>query len=137
VARNSWLNPSSTATTVREAGVSVPTVCAAYQNKTGLVRALADSADLPRMLDELEAVPDPERHLTAMAGYDRRLFERSGDLIALVREAGRTQPELADLYHRARRQADVYTTLTAERRWSGERTELWWGEVLAREPLHQ
>jgi AcrR family transcriptional regulator len=93
-----------------EAGVSVPTVYSAYQNKTGLVWALADAAglpaDLPRMLEELEAAPDPGAQLAAMAGFDRRLFERSGDLIALVREAGRTEPELADLYRRARRQAD-------------------------------
>ena len=42
----------------REAGVSVPTVYAAYGNKTGLVRAVADAADLSadtsRMLTELE-----------------------------------------------------------------------------------
>jgi AcrR family transcriptional regulator len=156
------------ATTVRDvaraAGVSVPTVYAAYQNKTGLVRALADAADLsahlPRMLDEL----------AAMAAYDRRLFERAGDLIALVREAGRTEPELAAAYGHARRQADqtrvqvfsswpagtlrpgldvpgavdvyaalcnidVYATLTVERAWSPERVERWWGEALARELL--
>jgi TetR/AcrR family transcriptional regulator, regulator of cefoperazone and chloramphenicol sensitivity len=102
------------ATTVRdvarEAGVSVPTVYAAYQNKTGLIWALADSADLaagmPQMLDELEASAEPQRHLAAMSGYDRRLFERAGDLIALVREAGRTESEFAAFYQQARRQAD-------------------------------
>ncbi|MUL41089.1 TetR/AcrR family transcriptional regulator [Streptomonospora sp. PA3] len=103
------------ATTVRdvarEAGVSVPTVYAAYRNKTGLVWALADAADLtadlPRMIGELEAAADPGQQLAAMAGYDRRLFERSGDLIALVREAGRTEPELAALYDQGRRKADL------------------------------
>lgn len=102
------------ATTVREvareAGVSVPTVYAAYHNKAGLVRALVDAADLaadlPRMLAELEAAAGPEPQLAALAGYDRRLFERAGDLIALVRDAGRTEPELATLYADARRQAD-------------------------------
>ncbi|GAB3440027.1 TetR/AcrR family transcriptional regulator [Actinophytocola sediminis] len=101
-------------TTVRDvaraAGVSVPTVYAAYQNKTGLVWALAEaadlSADLPRMVDELEATADPRQNLAAMAGYDRRVFERAGDLIALVRDAGRTEPELADFYLQARRKAD-------------------------------
>jgi TetR/AcrR family transcriptional regulator, regulator of cefoperazone and chloramphenicol sensitivity len=113
-ARRLFVSQGWAATTVRdvarEAGVSVPTVYAAYRNKTGLVWALADaadlSADLPRMLAELEASPDPERHLAAMAAYDRRLFERAGDLIALVREAGRTEPELAAFYQQARRQAD-------------------------------
>jgi AcrR family transcriptional regulator len=113
-ARRLFVSQGWAATTVRdvarEAGVSVPTVYATYHNKTGLVWALADaadlSADLPQMLDELEASPDPERQLAAMAAYDRRLFERAGDLIMLVREAGRTEAELADLYRQARRQAD-------------------------------
>lgn len=95
----------------RDAGVSVPTVYAAYGNKTGLVQALADAADLSadasRMLAELEApAAGPERQLAAMAGYDRRLFERAGDVIALVREAGRTEPELATLYAEGRRRGD-------------------------------
>ncbi|MFE0153648.1 TetR family transcriptional regulator [Nonomuraea sp. NPDC059007] len=63
----------------REAGVAVPTVYAAYQNKAGLVWALADAADLaadlPQAIDELEATTDPRRHLAAMAGYDRRLSD--------------------------------------------------------------
>ncbi|GAA3012834.1 helix-turn-helix domain-containing protein [Streptosporangium longisporum] len=103
------------ATTVREvaqeAGVSVPTVYAAYGNKAGLTRALADAADLsadvPRMLEELETfAKDPRRQLAAMAAYDRRLFERAGDVIALVREAARTEPELATAYHDGRRRGD-------------------------------
>lgn len=113
-ARRLFVSQGWAATTVRdvarEAGVSAPTVYAAYRNKTGLVWALVDAADLaadlPRMLDELDATSDPERQLAAMAGYDRRLFERSGDLIALVREAGRTEPKLAEVYHQTRRQAD-------------------------------
>ncbi|MFD5177219.1 TetR/AcrR family transcriptional regulator [Nocardia sp. NPDC058379] len=103
------------ATTVREvareAGVSVPTVYSAYGSKTGLVQAIVDAADLsadgPRMLAELDAAAgDPPRQLAAMAGYDRRLFERAADVIALVREAGRTEPELATTYRDARRRAD-------------------------------
>lgn len=113
-ARRLFVTRGWAATTVKDvaqaAGVSVPTVYAAYQNKTGLVWALAEAADLtadlPRMVDELEATADPRLHLAAMAGYDRRVFERAGDLITLVREAGRTEPELADLYPRARRKAD-------------------------------
>ncbi|MGK8507303.1 TetR/AcrR family transcriptional regulator [Nocardia asiatica] len=94
----------------REAGVSVPTVYAAYGNKKGLIWALVDAADMsgdmPRQLAELEACLAPEQQLAAMAGYDRRLFERAGDLIALVRESGRTEPELATLYAQAREVAD-------------------------------
>lgn len=102
------------ATTVREvaraAGVSVPTVYAVYGNKAGLTRALADAADLsgdlPRMIAELETAAGPAAQLAAMAGYDRRLFEGAGDVIALLREAGRAEPELAREYRDGRRRAD-------------------------------
>ncbi|MDQ1022041.1 TetR/AcrR family transcriptional regulator [Streptomyces afghaniensis] len=104
-----------TATTVRdvarEAGVSVPTVYAAYGNKTGLTRALADAADLsadvPQLIAELESpTTDPARQLAAMARYDRRLYERAGEVITLVREAGRSEPELATLYQDSRVRGD-------------------------------
>lgn len=95
----------------REAGVSVPTVYAAYGNKTGLARAVADSADLsadaPQMLAALEAASaDPDRQLAAMAAYDRRLFERAGDIIIVMREAGRSEPELATVYSDGRKRGD-------------------------------
>jgi TetR/AcrR family transcriptional regulator, regulator of cefoperazone and chloramphenicol sensitivity len=101
------------ATTIRavaqEAGVSVPTVYAAYGDKAGLVRALAESADLVadglRQAAELETA-EPAGQLAAMAAYDRRLFERAGDLIALIREAARTEPELASAYLDGRRRGD-------------------------------
>ncbi|MEV0353874.1 helix-turn-helix domain-containing protein [Nonomuraea sp. NPDC050680] len=114
-ARRLFVSQGWAATTVRdvarEAGVSVPTVYAAYGNKAGLTQALADAADLSadvsQQLAELEAAAsDPRRQLAAMAAYDRRLFERAGDVIALVREAGRTEPELAALYRDARRRGD-------------------------------
>ncbi|MGX5207130.1 TetR/AcrR family transcriptional regulator [Streptomyces violaceus] len=103
------------ATTVRdvarEAGVSVPTVYAAYGNKSGLTWALADvadlSADVPQLVVELESpATDPALQLAAMAGYDRRLYERAGDIITLIREAGRSEPELATLYHDSRIRGD-------------------------------
>ncbi|MET0233338.1 MAG: helix-turn-helix domain-containing protein [Kibdelosporangium sp.] len=171
-ARRLFVEQGWAATTVRDvaraAGVSVPTVYAAYSNKTGLAMALADAADLtadaPRMLDELEASA-PRQQLAAMAGYDRRLFERAGDIIKLVRDAG---PELAAMYLKARRRGDdtriqvfsswpghvlrhdvktsvdvyaavcnvdVYTTLTTEREWEPDRIEQWWSDMLARELL--
>jgi AcrR family transcriptional regulator len=114
-ARRLFVAQGWAATTVREvareAGVSVPTVYAAYGNKAGLTRALADAADLAadasRLLEELEAsATAPERQLAAMAAYDRRLFERAGDIITLVREAARTEPELATTYHDGRKRGD-------------------------------
>ncbi|MET8796419.1 helix-turn-helix domain-containing protein [Nocardia sp. NPDC004568] len=101
--------PTTVREVAQEAGVSVPTVYAAYGNKTGLVWALVEAADLPadpgRLLGELESA-GPAQQLAAMAGYDRRLFESSGDLIGLIREAGRTEADLATLYTRVRRAAD-------------------------------
>ncbi|MET7670513.1 TetR/AcrR family transcriptional regulator [Micromonospora luteifusca] len=114
-ARRLFLSRGWAATTVRdvarEAGVSVPTVYAVYGNKTGLIQALVDAANIaadpPQSLAELEgAGNDPVRQLAAMAGYDRRLFERAGDVIALVREAGRTEPALATAYRDGRQQGD-------------------------------
>jgi AcrR family transcriptional regulator len=114
-ARRLFVGQGWAATTVRdvarEAGVSVPTVYAAYRNKTGLALALVDAADLgadlPRQIEELE-IADPPGQLKAMAGYDRRLFERAGDVITLVRDAGRVEPELATVYRDARRRADEF-----------------------------
>ena len=112
-ARRLFVSHGWAATTVRdvarEAGVSVPTVYAAYRNKAGLAQALAEAADTAadplRMLAELEE-SDPRRQLDAMAAFDRRLFERAGDVIALVREAGRTVPDLAAVYREGRRRGD-------------------------------
>lgn len=104
------------ATTVRDvalkAGVAIPTVYAAYGNKAGLIWAVADAADLtadvPRMLAALEdSAGDPGAQLGAMAAYDRRLFEQAGDVITLVRDAGRADPELATAYGDARRRGDA------------------------------
>jgi AcrR family transcriptional regulator len=115
-ARRLFVAQGWAATTVREvaeaAGVSVPTVYAAYGNKAGLTRALADAADLsadaPRMLADLaDTADDPAGQLAAMAGYDQRLFEHAGDLINLAREAGRTDPEFAALYRDGRRAGDL------------------------------
>jgi TetR/AcrR family transcriptional regulator, regulator of cefoperazone and chloramphenicol sensitivity len=114
-ARRLFVSHGWAATTMRdvasEAGVSVPTVYAAYQNKTGLALALADAADLsadvPQLIAQLEAtVADPARQLAAMAAFDRRLFERASDVIMLMREAARTEPQLAATYRSARRRAD-------------------------------
>src|SRR5687768_7415944 len=87
-ARRLFVSRGWAATTIRDvaraSGVSVPTVYAAYQNKAGLTLALADAADLsadvPQMIAELEAaVANPGRQLSAMAAFDRRLFQRASD----------------------------------------------------------
>ncbi|QNP71293.1 TetR/AcrR family transcriptional regulator [Streptomyces roseirectus] len=118
-ARRLFVERGWAATTVRdvarEAGVSVPTVYATYGNKTELTRALADaadlSADLSRLLADLESpAAGPADQLAALAAYDRRLYERAGDVITLIREAARAEPELAELYRAGREGGDATRT---------------------------
>lgn len=95
----------------REAGVSVPTVYAAYGNKKGLAVALVDAGDLAaepaRAVAELAAADgDPPRQLAASVAFDRRLLERAGDVITLLRDASRTEPELATAYREGPRRGD-------------------------------
>ena len=53
-------------------------------------------ADVERILAELEAGKgDPAAQLAAFIGFDRRLYERGGDVIRLLVEAGRTSPSSA------------------------------------------
>lgn len=101
-------------TTVRDiakrARVSEPTIYKAYGGKAGLATALIDAvdlaADVDRQLAELDAAADADEQLAAMAAFDRRLFERGADLIRLLREAGRTEPDLATAYRQGRRRGE-------------------------------
>jgi TetR/AcrR family transcriptional regulator, regulator of cefoperazone and chloramphenicol sensitivity len=113
-ARRLFVAKGWAATTVRDvaatAGVSVPTVYATYGGKSGLAWSLVESAvldaELPRQRDELAAAATPADQLAVMVAFDRRLFERAGDVIVLAREAGRTEPDLADAYENGRRGGD-------------------------------
>lgn len=93
------------------AGVSEPTVYAVYGTKAGLAMALLDSltaaVDLPRHMSELEAAEgDPPRQIAALVAIDRQLFEHGADAIAVIREAGRSNPDLAPVYAAGRRQGE-------------------------------
>ena len=89
------------------AGVAEPTVYAAYGSKAGLALALVDAADMSadasQTAAELKAAAgDPARELAALVGFDRRLFERGGDIIALLHDAGRSEPALQSAYEEGR-----------------------------------
>jgi AcrR family transcriptional regulator len=148
----------------RQAQVSEPTIYNAYGGKAGLAIALVDAVDLAadagRQLTELEAADgDRDAQLAAMVAFDRRLFERGGDVLRLLRDAGRTEPKLASAYRAGRARGeeirratfgswpdvdpahacdtyaalcnvDVYTTLTEERGWHPDRVEQWWNDTL-------
>jgi TetR/AcrR family transcriptional regulator, regulator of cefoperazone and chloramphenicol sensitivity len=95
----------------REAGVAEPTVYAIYGSKAGLAMALVDAieaaADLGQSSTELDAAAGhPEQQLAVLAGFDRRLFERGGDVVTLLRDAGRSEPSLQEAYAQGRSRAD-------------------------------
>jgi AcrR family transcriptional regulator len=103
-ARATFLENGWSGTSIRKvaeaAGVSEATVYAVYGSKAALAGSLIDSvdarADVQRILGELEAAKgDPAAQLGAFVGFDRRLYERGGDVVRLLVEAGRHQPELA------------------------------------------
>lgn len=100
------------ATTVRDiartAGVSEPTIYNTFGGKDGLalslVEAIETDADVVRARGEImSAAGDPAAQLAALVGFDRRLFERGGDIMVLIREAGRTVSDLAEVYAEGRR----------------------------------
>jgi AcrR family transcriptional regulator len=103
-ARATFLEHGWSGTSIRKvaegAGVSEATVYSVYGSKAALAGSLIDTvdarADVERILGELEAAQgDPAGQLGAFIGFDRRLFEQGGDVIRLLVEAGRHQPELA------------------------------------------
>jgi AcrR family transcriptional regulator len=92
------------------AGVSLKTVYLAVETKSALLRALwhlllrGDEEDVPiperegylEMLDE----PDPERQLRLDALNARKVKERAGALLGVIRSAAPTDPELGELWSR-------------------------------------
>ena len=114
-ARSRFLEAGWAGTSVRSvaaaAGVSEATVYAVYGNKAGLAGSLVDfadsAADVDQMLDELEkAQGDPAAQLAALVGFDRRLFERGGDVLRVIVEARRQEPDLAAAYADGRSRGD-------------------------------
>lgn len=57
--------------------------------------------------DVLAVGNDPAAQLANMVSTDRRLFERGGDVIALLHDAGRSEPELGAAYDDGRACADL------------------------------
>ncbi|MGH2884222.1 MAG: TetR/AcrR family transcriptional regulator [Solirubrobacteraceae bacterium] len=92
-----------------QAGVSEASVYATYGSKAGLARALVDaveaSADVLRSPSQIVAT-DPTDQLAALVESDRRLFEDGGDVVALLRDAGRAEPDLLHAYRQGRRHGD-------------------------------
>jgi AcrR family transcriptional regulator len=114
-ARARFLDKGWAGTTVRsvaeEAGVSEATVYHVYGSKAGLASSLIDaaehSADVDRAVTELqEHVGDPAGQLRAFVGFDRRLYERGGDVIRILAEGRRHHPDLGAAYAEGRDRGD-------------------------------
>lgn len=92
-----------------QAGVSEASVYAAYGTKAGLARALLEaveaSADVLTSPSQISAT-DPAGQLAALVESDRRLFVAGGVVIALLRDAGRAEPDLLDTYREGRAHGD-------------------------------
>ena len=92
------------------AGVAPKTVYVVFETKSGVLRALwhlrlrGDEEDVPvgerdwyrAVLDE----PDPERQIRNMAAQSRRIKERAGGLLTVIREGASSDPEIAQLWQR-------------------------------------
>jgi AcrR family transcriptional regulator len=107
---NGWAGTTMRAVANR-AGVAEPTVYAAYGNKSGLALALVSAIEADANADETHAElaagkHNARRQLTALIAFDRKLFERSGDLIALLIDGGRSEPDLRYAYQHGRRNGD-------------------------------
>ena len=114
-ARELFLENGWAATRMRDvaerAGVAEPTVYASYGSKAGLALALVDSmdmsADVHQAAAELKnAEGDASAQLAALVSFDRRLFERSGDVIGLIADARRSDPDLRAAYEEGRERGD-------------------------------
>ena len=115
-----------------EAGVAVPTVYKAFTNKVNLLigavnqtMAGHDAAPIDQQawfteqLDE----PDPMRQLRLIARNARRMYERAGQLLNVLRAAAPLNPDLAQAWHdiaaqrldRSRRTAKSLATKAPDR----------------------
>ncbi len=108
---NGWAG-TSVRSVAEAAGVSEATVYNVYGTKAGLAVSLIDAAeeaaDVARAVAELgERAGDPAGQLAAFAAFDRRLFERGGDVLRVLAEGRRQHPELGDAYDEGRRRGDA------------------------------
>jgi AcrR family transcriptional regulator len=85
-----------------EAGVATPTVYAAFSNKRGLLEGMRESmlrdSEIPELMAQAAAEPRADRRLELWARLIRQQMETSYDVIAIHREAARSDAEVAAAY---------------------------------------
>lgn len=104
-----------------EAGLAVPTVYAMFGAKRGVLSRLLDrlvSGDptTPPVLQtagarEVLAEPDPHRALALFAAHMTQIQDRVGPIMEVMKNAARSEPDVAELYARA--QANRFRNLEA------------------------
>lgn len=93
-----------------EADVSEQTIYAVYKNKRGLLLAIIDDMDMQAGVEQTArdlaaAEGDAQRQLSVFVGFDRRLFERERHHLAILRDVGSSDPEMAVAYRSGRDRA--------------------------------
>lgn len=85
-----------------EAGVSTPTIYAVFGNKRGLLVGMREvmqrDSEIPELMAAAGREPDPAMRLRLWARLIRQQMETSYDVIAIHREAARSDPEVAVAY---------------------------------------
>lgn len=85
----------------RDAQVAVQTIYAIFGSKRAMLSALLDTleqqVDLPKMLGELRAATSPLAQLRLIVHFNRLLWEHGSDIVAIIRGAGDSHADLADM----------------------------------------
>ena len=105
------------------AGVAVPTVYKVFTSKRNLLAQVVDRAmtgaengarvDEQAWWQEQLDEPDPERQLTLIARNARRIYERSGRVLEVVRAAAALDPQIGRIWQRVTQQRNARSGLTA------------------------
>lgn len=105
--RDGWAR-TTIASIAREAAVAPETVYSVFGNKRALIQALVQRAvrgaspDVPLLQQAVPrtigAVSDQSTQISLFAGDIVEILERVAPLVAVVREAARSEPELEQLY---------------------------------------
>ena len=107
------------------AGLAVPTIYKVFTNKRNLLAHVVDramtGAEYDGRVDEqawwLEQLNerDPERQLTLIARNARRIFERAGQVLEVVRSAAVLDPGIDEIWRRVTDQRVARSRRTASR----------------------
>jgi AcrR family transcriptional regulator len=107
----------------RSAGVAVPTVYKVFTSKRNLLAQVVEramtGAEYGGRVDEQEwwqaqlNEPNPERQLALIARNARRIYERAGQVLEVVRAAAALDPDIGQIWHGVNQQRATRAEWTA------------------------